>query len=489
MTCGYLCRVHSVISRDSERATLHEALTSDVAELVTVYGRRRVGKTFLIREIYKNSICFELVGIHEADASLQLRAFAASLGQASGSPTTLKPPATWYEAFELLATFLTKRFRSRRQKQVVFFDELPWLASRRSGFLAAFEHFWNTWASQQPRLVVVLCGSAASWMLQKIVRNRGGLHNRVTRRIRVEPFSLADSAALLRSRGIDLGTYQTAELYMAMGGIPHYLAQVRTGESAAQSIDRLCFSRDGLLRSEFRNLYASLFEQHERHENVVRMLAKHRRGLSRTALLKAAKLGSGGAATKVLDELEESGFVLRMPHIGRNTRDVVYWLADEYSIFYLTWIESQRSAAGGHWIRRQGTPAWRAWSGLAFESLCLKHVFAIKHALGIAGVESTESAWEQRPTSTILDGAQIDLVIDRNDRSTNLCEMKFSETQFVVDKAHARDQARCVQRNHRQQESAVRDARNHLRRAQQRARARPGHSAGHARRAVHAGTT
>jgi hypothetical protein len=325
------------------------------------------------------------------------------------------------------------------------FDEVPWLASRRSGFLPAFEHFWNTWGSRQRQLVVVLCGSAASWMLENIVRQRGGLHNRVTRRVRVEPFSLADAEELLHARGVELGRYQTTELYMALGGVPHYLAQVRAGESAAQNIDRLCFSRDGLLRTEFNHLYASLFEQSERHEAVVRALAARRRGMTRQALLAAAKLGSGGAATKVLDELEESGFLLQMPRLGRVKREAVYWLADEYSLFYLTWIARHRSSVSaetGVWLRKQGTPAWRAWSGLAFEATCLKHVAAIKAALGIAAVETVEGSWEHRPDETHRDGAQLDLVIDRADRSMNLCEMKFSEGEFTVDKAYARELAR-----------------------------------------------
>lgn len=418
---------------------LDETMDSSEPELVAVYGRRRVGKTFLIREVYGKSICFELVGIHDADLPIQLREFAAALGTASQAPAPASPPTDWHQAFGQLASFLTARLKRRKHKQVVFFDEVPWLASRRSGFLSAFGHFWNTWASRQPRLVVVLCGSAASWMLQKIVHDRGGLHNRVTRRIRVEPFSLADAEELLKARGIDLGPYQTTELYMAMGGIPHYLAQVRPGDSAAQNIDRLCFARDGLLRTEFSNLYASLFEQAERHETVVRVLAARRRGLTRTDLLAAASLESGGTATKVLDELEESGFIMQTPRLGRAKRDAVYWLADEYSLFYLTWIEHHRAGSEEVWMRKQGTPAWRAWTGLAFEATCLKHVSAIKRALGIGGVDTVVAAWDQRPGGAIRDGAQIDLVIDRADRSMNLCEIKFSESEFVVDKAYARE--------------------------------------------------
>lgn len=436
---GYIRVVSRLVARHAERRLLDEALRSPEAELIAVYGRRRVGKTFLVREAYAKEICFELVGIHDADLPAQLKAFAAALGVATRSPAEPSPPSDWHAAFAQLATFLTSRARRRTSKQVVVFDEVPWLSSRRSGFLSAFEHFWNTWASRQPRLVVVMCGSAASWMLSNIVRQRGGLHNRVTRRVRVEPFSLADAEELLQSRGVALGRYQTAELYMALGGVPHYLSQVRAGESAAQNIDRLCFSRDGLLRTEFTDLYASLFEQAERHEAVVRALAHRRRGLTRNALLAAASLGSGGAATKVLDELEESGFILQMPRLGRARRDAVYWLSDEYSLFFLTWIEGHKGSGQGVWMRKQGTPAWRAWSGLAFEATCLKHVHAIKAALGIAGVETVEGAWEQRPDRTHRDGAQIDLVIDRADRSMNLCEMKFSEAEFTVDKAYARE--------------------------------------------------
>jgi len=275
-------------------------------------------------------------------------------------------------------------------------------------------------------------------MLQKIVRQRGGLHNRVTRRIRLEPFSLAEIEELLRSRRVTIGRYQVIELYMALGGIPHYLAQVRPGESAAEAIDRLCFARDGFLRTEFADLYAGLFEKADRHEAVVRALAARRRGMTRPQLLAVTGLGSGGALTKVLDELEQCGFVMQMPRLGHKKREAVYWLADHFSLFFLKWMEHHRSGARDAWLRKRASPAWRAWSGLAFEAICLRHVESIKRALGIAGVETVEGTWAQRPAGD-RDGAQIDLVIDRADRSTNLCEMKFSESEFAIDKAYARE--------------------------------------------------
>lgn len=425
-----------VIGRELERQALEAALHSEQPELIAVYGRRRVGKTFLIREVCA-ARAFELVGLHQADLRTQLTNFARALSEASKSAAALKPPADWPEAFQQLRAFLEPRLKRHRSKQVVFFDEVPWLAGRRSGFLPALEHFWNSWAGTQPKLVVVLCGSAASWMIQHVVSQRGGLHHRVTRRLRIEPFTLAETEKLLLSRRVEFGRYQTIELFLALGGIPHYLAQVEPGRSAAQTIDRLCFARSGLLHEEFSHLFTSLFEQSERHQAVVRALATKRRGLNRTELLTLADLGTGGAATKVLEELEESGFIMQLAHLGKTRRDATIFLADEFSLFHLTWL-SGRPTAGG-WLGRQGTPAWRAWAGLAFEMLCLKHLFAIKRALGIEGVLTSAASWAARPGKGTTDGAQIDLVIDRADRTTNLCEMKFSEGLFTIDKAYARE--------------------------------------------------
>lgn len=430
-----------LIARDSERRTLDDALRSDQPELVAVYGRRRVGKTFLVRSVCRPVLAFELVGIHDADLATQLRAFAVALEKATSAVGPLEPPTDWHQAFRQLTSFLEARAKRRRGAPVaIFFDEVPWLASRRSGFLPAFEHFWNTWAGQQSWLTVVLCGSAASWMLEHVVTQRGGLHNRVTRRLRVEPFTLGEAEALLAHRGVRLDRHQSIELYLALGGVPHYLSQVERGESAAQSIDRLCFARDGLLRDEFDTLFSSLFDGAERHEAVVRLLSRRRRGLTRAEVLEGAKLDSGGAASKVLEELEQSGFIAQTPRLGRVVREGVYWLADEFSLFSLTWIAGGRRATGdGSWVRRQGTAAWRSWAGLAFEALCLKHVKALKQGLGIAGVESVEASWSARPGAGVKDGAQIDLVIDRADRCVNLCEMKFSQAPFAIDKAYARE--------------------------------------------------
>jgi uncharacterized protein len=432
-----------LVGRRQEQAALQEALNAADAELVAVYGRRRVGKTFLIRHFFGEQIVFELTGSHAADMATQLQAFAVALGRAMRTAAPLAPATDWIEAFRQLETYLRALPRPRRhQKHVVFLDELPWLATRRSGFLTAFEHFWNAWASAQPWLVVVICGSAASWMLRRVVRQRGGLHNRVTRRIRLDPFLLPDTEAFLEARNVRLDRYQILELYMAFGGVPHYLNQARAGRSAAQTIDAACFAADGPLRDEFSQLYAALFERSERHEAIVRALATKRSGLDRNELLAAADLPSGGTATKVLDELEESGFVARRVPLGHALRDSRYYLADEYSLFFLIWIQKQRGGMDASWLTKRAGPRFRSWSGLAFERVCMKHVGAIKRDLGIGAVETEQGVWVHRSAAPDDEGAQVDLVIDRADRSVNLCEMKFSESTFVVDKACARELAR-----------------------------------------------
>jgi hypothetical protein len=425
----------TLIGRQPEQAVLQKTLESKEPEFVAVYGRRRVGKTFLVREFYGDGTCFELTGAHEAALGQQLQNFAFCLEQAMKTGIRPATPRSWQEAFQQLSVFLETLDSS--QKRVVFLDELPWLASRRSGFLATLEHFWNAWASKRPHIITVICGSAASWMIGNILRHRGGLHNRITRRIRLEPFSLAETMEYLKSREVDLGYRQTLELYMAMGGIPHYLKEVTPGRSAAQNIDDICFSETGLLRDEFDKLYVSLFEHSDRHVRVVRAMAERRQGLTRSQVLEAAEMRTGGTITGLLDELAESGFVLRTLPFGKDRKDALYRLADEYSLFYLNWIENNRSPGPDTWLKLRASPAWRAWSGYAFEGICLKHLRQLKRALGIEAVETTESAWTHRPSDPQDTGAQIDLLIDRRDDCINLCEMKFTEGEFVIDKSYA----------------------------------------------------
>ncbi|MAD79822.1 MAG: ATP-binding protein [Pirellulaceae bacterium] len=430
-----------VVGRSSEKERLAAALNSPDPELIAIYGRRRVGKTFLIREFFRNEIVFELTGLHNEPMGRQLENCAISLRRHFPGQFVSTPPS-WLEAFEQIKDSIQASAESPTRKQVLFFDEFPWLATRRSGFLAAFEAFWNTFASRRPDLMVIICGSAASWMIRKVINSKGGLHNRTTVRICLKPFTLHETREYLEHRRVKLSEFQMAQLYMAVGGVPHYLNYIQPGQSVAQNIDRLCFAKDGLLVDEYQHLYAALFDDSTNHESIVRALASTGRGLTRNELLTATSLKSGGAATSALRELIQSGFVHECPPRNNKTKDAIFRLADEYSLFYLKWIKSNRTSGTNIWLQKAAGRKYASWCGYAFESLCLKHIVQIKVALGIAGVETTESSWFYRPKSKNGEGAQIDLVIDRRDQCINISEMKFSENPFVINKRYAADLAR-----------------------------------------------
>lgn len=282
--------MEQVIGRTDEKAILKKIEKSEEAELVAIYGRRRVGKTYLIRNSFSQSLTFEFSGIHHATLNQQLESFSLALTKANQG-LQLAIPKSWLNAFQMLIQYLSPIVK--KDKAIIFFDEFPWINTPRSGFLSAFENFWNSWASKEKNLVVVICGSAASWMIKKVINNRGGLHNRVTRRIRLLPFTIGETAAYLKYRKIKLDKYQLLQLYMAIGGIPQYLKEIEAGESTAQIVDRLCFTKDGLLQDEFKNLYHSLFDSAENHIDIVRALAKKGKGMTRTEIIETCKLSTG----------------------------------------------------------------------------------------------------------------------------------------------------------------------------------------------------
>jgi AAA+ ATPase superfamily predicted ATPase len=426
--------MEELIGRIEEKQILEQALKSDEAELIAVYGRRRVGKTYLIRKSFQKHIIFEFSGVHNATLKDQLTNFRNTLAEIMRSPILPATPANWTEAFQMLKNYAEPLLKKR--KCVIFFDEFPWLSSAKSGFLQAFEFFWNSWGTKQNNLIFAICGSAASWMIQKMVNNKGGLHNRITKKIRLLPFTLAETSEYLKGNNINLDKYQVVQLYMAIGGIPQYLKEILPGQSTAQNIDRICFTKDGVLQNEFNNLYRSLFAEADKHISVVRALAAKPNGLTRKEIIATCDLSTGGTATLLLEELTESGFISAYLPFEKTLRDSIYKLSDEYSRFYIKFMENSRATGAGTWTKLSTSPSWKSWSGTAFESVCLKHTKEIKAALGIAGVYTEESAWRYVPGKG-QPGAQIDLLFDRRDFCISICEIKFSDTPFTIDKAYA----------------------------------------------------
>ncbi len=421
------------ISREQEQAILVEALQSQEAEMVSVIGRRRVGKTFLIESVYKKQLIFKITGIQNATRKEQLRNFANRLATLVPTSLIVQPPADWLDAFFMLIKYLEQQ--DQAEKLVVFFDELPWLASRKSGFLKGLSFFWNSWAVNQA-IVVVICGSAASWMIRKVLKHKGGLHNRVTRRIQLNPFTLEETKRYLQSRNIYFDHYQLLQLYMVTGGIPHYLKEIKSGRSAIQNIDQICFSSTGLLADEFSSLYEALFERADNHITIIRVLATTRQGLTRKILVAKTGLKDGGTLTVVLEELIQSGFISAYHPYGKKKNNKLYRLTDEYSLFYLSFIENNIQGGAGTWESLSQGQSYKSWSGYAFENICLKHIPQIKKALGIARVYTIAASFTKKGNE-LEDGVQIDLLLDRNDHVINLFEIKFYNTEFTITKAYA----------------------------------------------------
>ena len=422
-----------LIGRQKEQEALRGALQSKQAELVAVIGRRRVGKTHLISSAYADRIRFETSGVQNASLREQLLNFQFQLKKAFGTLAPEQDPKTWQEAFFALITCWEQN--PSTYQNVLFFDELPWLASRKSGFLNALSFFWNTWAVKH-KVVVVICGSAASWMIEKVVNHKGGLHNRITKRIDLQPFTLSETEAFLKERGVMLNRYQILQIYMAMGGIPHYLNEVVNGKSAIQNIEEICFSNTGMLRREFNRLYPALFEHAENHIAIIKALAEKRSGMSRLSIIQATGLHDGGGTSTYLEELEASGFITSYPRFQKKKKQIIYRLTDEYSLFYLKFIDPMPFQGDDVWKHLSQTQSFKSWCGYAFEGICLKHIPQIKKALGISGIYVEASTFYQKGQGG-EQGVQIDLLLDRNDNTINLFEIKFHAGPYVFTKAKA----------------------------------------------------
>ena len=415
-----------IIGRRAEKSQLESILSSGKPEFIVVYGRRRVGKTYLVGEYFGNAFAFRASGLARGSMAEQLSAFGNQLRE-YGSLHEQRPK-DWLEAFSWLKALLQGEGSGRHPdsgRRVVFIDEMPWLDTPRSGFKTALEYFWNSWGCTQEDLVLIVCGSATSWLVKNLLMDTGGLYDRVTRVIDLQPFTIAECSEFYEWQGIGYSTRQVVESYMTFGGVPYYLGLQERGQSLAQNIERLVFQRGGQLKPEFDRLYATLFRRPEAYVDAVRALARRHRGMTRNEL--SAAVGYGGSRlSKVLKDLELCGFTRSYRDFTKPKNDKIHQLIDPFTLFYLSFVEGKRLDG---WIGFVGTPAYHTWTGLAFEMLCLTHVDQIKWSLGVAGVQTSACAWR----STDVDpGAQIDLLIDRRDDVINLCEMKYSEGEYAM---------------------------------------------------------
>lgn len=424
-----------IIGRKNELDELERLYHSGRPEFVAVYGRRRVGKTFLIKQALKGRIAFQHTGVSPVDQDgeknlmrTQLESFYYTL--LSHGLEGYAKPKSWLEAFYQLEQLLIKLDDGSRQ--VVFLDELPWMDTPRSGFLSAFESFWNGWCSGRDNMMLVVCGSATSWILGNLSRNKGGLYGRLTDEIKLSPFTLKESEEYFAGENIELSRYDIAQSYMVFGGIPYYLSYFKKGLSLKGNMDNILFGRNPRLKDEFNRLFNAIFSNPEDCKKVIRLLSKKHIGFTREEIAKETGLPLGGGLTDTLNALAESDFVQRYNPYGKSGKTTLYKLIDNFCLFWLKYVEPHKSDTD-FMTENMTSNIMKSWRGVAFEELCWQHIGQIKQALGIAGVGSTISAWGVKGTDE-TDGAQIDLVIVRNDNVVNLCEMKFVGSEYVINK-------------------------------------------------------
>ena len=422
-----------LIGRAEEIARLDWCMKEERPQLIIVYGRRRVGKTYLINKYYNGRFDFKLTGIYNTKKEVQLQNFIAELNRQSKSvyPT----PKDWLSAFELLRGYLSSL--PENEKHVIFFDEMPWMDTQRSDFLPAFEFFWNDFGCTLKNLVCIVCGSATSWMQKKIAQNKGGLFNRKTCSLYMKPFTLKETEQYLISRDFDWSHYDIAESYMIMGGIPFYLSLLRPDISLSGNIDNLFFRKRSELWDEFDHLYQTLFSNSQQYIKVVETLSQKRGGMTRSELVEKAGMHDNSLVTEILADLSNSDFIRTSIFFGKKKQETRYQVTDYYSLFYFKFLKDSTGRDEQFWSHSYDNPAHREWTGLTYELLCKDHVKQIKQKLGISGVLSEESSWFVRPgfeDGAERKGAQIDLLIDRRDHVINICEIKFSDKQFEINK-------------------------------------------------------
>lgn len=436
--------VNKIIGRVSEQDDLKDIFTSNRSEFVTIYGRRRIGKTYLVHNFFVNRKCVYLhaQGSQTGSMQQQLENFTNAISETFFNNEPIKVSESWKEAFQRL-TKAIENLNDKKKKVVLFFDELPWMATPKSGLLDALDYYWNRTWSNMPNIKLIICGSSASWIIKKIIYNKGGLHNRVTKEINLSSFSLYETKEYLKNMGCDYNEEQILELYMAFGGVPYYLNGIKKHLSAMQNINKLCFSGTDLFL-EFGKLFSSLFKEPDSYIEIIRVIADTRYGISRPDIEKKCKLSKrGGTLSDKLKALQDAGFILAFKPLMNDTRELFYKVIDEYSLFYMQWIEPERDSLlpieknSNFWKSKYKTPAWYAWAGYAFEAVSYKHLNIIRKVLNIPE-SSRASTWKYIPKDSSENGAQIDLLFDREDKSYTICEIKYTEKQYIIDKEYSK---------------------------------------------------
>ena len=423
-----------LVGRKHEVEELNKLYNSDKAQFIAIYGRRRVGKTFLVNQTFHQRITFHHTGLSpledskKATLSEQLQAFHYSLLR-SGLDESIPAPKSWLEAFFLLEGLLVGKDNGGRQ--LIFLDELPWMDTPRSGFLTALESFWNGWASARDNIMLVVCGSSSSWIVNNLINNHGGLYGRLTYEMKLSPFTLSECKEFFKSNGIVLSQHDVTQAYMTFGGIPYYLGYFEPGLSLAQNVDKVLFTSGSPLAHEYDRLFQSLFSHCGEYQKIVTFLATRHYGFTRKEISDSCGISIGGNLSLMLKTLTESDFIISYIPIVQQRKNEYFRLCDPFCLFYLRFVYQKKGLDPHFWQNSQNLPSVASWRGVAFEQVCFNHIPQIKVALGVSGVVTQTSTFLSKGDQN-HSGAQIDLLINRADNVINLCEIKFYNRPYTI---------------------------------------------------------
>ncbi|KIM11436.1 MAG: hypothetical protein KU38_06480 [Sulfurovum sp. FS08-3] len=423
------------VARENELKTLGSLLKVDKSSLCVVYGRRRIGKTETIRYFIKsnNLQALEITGVYKEAKKNQIKSFVRAINRfgLQKSETSNLPLNDWGDAFYLLEDTIEKL--QRKEKKVIFLDEFPWLDSAKSGFFEAFSHFWNNFCTNRDDLLVIVCGSAASYMMNKIIKNKKTLHNRIAQKISLNSFDLKDAKRLIDSKGCHYSNKSIVDIYMALGGVAKYLDDIDCSLTPNENLQNMCFSKDGILVNEYEDLYESLFERATIHRKIMNLLALKWSGYSQKEVAILLKT-SPSSVTIPLKELEISGFISSMTKFGQKSRDKVYRATDCFSYFHNKWMKD----INNDWNTIFLSQSYKSWAGFAFENICHIHTDTIKNILGISGVATQTHYWNYKSENESGSGAQIDRMLEYTNGSKNIdiIECKYHNSEYTITKEY-----------------------------------------------------
>jgi AAA+ ATPase superfamily predicted ATPase len=404
------------IGRKVEIAQLTALIDLPRPSIAVIYGRRRVGKSELIRHVTqgKNVLSFE--GLEGQPKHKQIKNFLFQLSAQSNIRE--KNISDWPDALILLRTL------TQDGQWIIILDEFQWMANYQNELVSVIKMIWEKYLSQNPDLTLILCGSIASFMKSKVLKS-SALYGRTDYELNLHELNLSEISEFFPGKGSD----EVIDTAMLVGGIPKYLELISEYPSLYDALEPLAFSQDGFFKTEYDRLFASHFGKKPIFMKIIQTLATNPYGLTTGKLAKEMQVASGGTLCHQLDDLESAGFLHSIIPFDKPEGSKLrkYILMDAYVRFYHSIIRGsmkETTPPNTQFHAIMSSPRYAAWAGMAFEFLCMRHHKEISRILGFHGIPYTAGPFFQRKT---LDtpGVQIDLLFERSDKILVLCEMKY----------------------------------------------------------------